>query len=211
MSSQPDSAPTFDIAKTLERARAARRAGQADEAEMACRQVLAIWPGQPDASYLMGLMAYDFGNLDLAISHVRQACQSPRAPAVYFSDFGEMCRQGGLLAEGEQAARRAVALQPGMAGAWNNLGIILQEALKLDESLSCLEHALALAPNDAQTINNLANTFKRLGLASEAERRWRAALELRPDYAEAYSNLANLYNDQGEFDRAESMARSNSP
>ena len=174
---------------------------------MACRQVLAVWPGQPDASYLMGLMAHDFGNLDLAVAHVRQACQSPRAPAVYFSDFGEMCRQAGLLAEGEQAARRAVALQPDMAGAWNNLGIILQEALKLDESRASLERALALAPGDAQTINNLANTFKRLGLAAEAEKRWLEALELRPDYAEAYSNLANLYNDQGEFDRAEAMAR----
>jgi len=66
------SAPKVDIAKTVERARAAWRAGQADEAEMACGQVLAIWPGHPDASHLMGLMAYDFGNLDLAIAHVRQ-------------------------------------------------------------------------------------------------------------------------------------------
>jgi tetratricopeptide (TPR) repeat protein len=202
-----DEPPMIDIANTLERARAAWRAGQADQAEMACQQVLAIWPGQSDASYLMGLMAYDFGNLDLAIANLRQACRSPRAPAVYFSDFGEICRQGGLLAEGEEAARRAVALQPGLAAAWNNLGIILQEALKLDESRSSLERALALQPNDPQTINNLANTFKRLGLAAEAEKRWRAALELRPDYAEAHSNLANLYNDEGEFDRAESMAR----
>ena len=174
---------------------------------MACAQVLAIWPGHPDASHLMGLMAYDFGNLDLAIGYVREACRSPRAPAIYFSDFCEMCRQGGLLAEGEQAARRAVALAPDLAAAWNNLGIILQEALKLDESRSSLERALALEPDDAQTINNLANTLKRLGLASEAETRWLAALELRPDYAEAFSNLANLYNDQGQFDRAESMAR----
>lgn len=174
---------------------------------MACRQVLAVWPGHPDAAYLLGLMAYDFGNLDLAIAHVREACQSPRAPAVYFSDFAELCRQAGLLGEGEQAARRAIALQPQMAGAWNNLGIILQEALKLDESRSSLERALALEPGDPQTINNLANTLKRLGLATEAEKRWLQALELRPDYAEAYSNLANLYNDQGEYDRAESLAQ----
>src|SRR5579859_7408510 len=175
---ESNSAPTIDIGQAVERARAAWRAGQADEAEMVCRQVLVVWPGQPDASYLMGLMAYDFGNLDLAIAHVRQACQSPRAPAVYFSDFGEMCRQAGLLAEGEQAARRATALQPNFAAAWNNLGIILQEALKLDESRSSLERALALEPNDAQTINNLGNTLKRLGLAAEAEKRWRAALAL---------------------------------
>jgi tetratricopeptide (TPR) repeat protein len=199
-------ASPFDVREAVERARAAWREGRADEAEMACRQVLAVWPGQSDASHLLGLMAYRFGNLDLALSHMREACQSPRASADYFSDFAELCRQAGRLAEGEQAARRAVALAPDLAAAWNNLGIILQESLKLEESRASLERALALAPGDAQTLNNLANTCKRLGLAAEAEKGWRAALELQPNYPEAFSNLANLYNDQGEFDRAEAMA-----
>jgi tetratricopeptide (TPR) repeat protein len=203
----PNAAPPFDIAKTVDRARAEWAAGRADEAEMVCRQVLAVWPGQTDATYLLGLMAYTYANLDLAIAHVREACRSPRAPAVYFSDFAEMCRQKGLLVEGEEAGRRAVALAPNFAAAWNNLGIVLQEMLKLDESRLCLERALALEPNNPETLNNLANTLKRLGLAAEAEKRWNAALALRPDYPEAYSNLSNLLNDQGEYDRAESMAR----
>jgi tetratricopeptide (TPR) repeat protein len=204
----PSDAPTaIDVAKTIERARMAWGAGRADEAEMACRQVLAVWPGQVDAAYLLGLMAYTFGNLDLAITYVRDACRSPRAPAVYLSDLAEMCRQKGLLAEGETAGRRAVALAPNFAAAWNNLGIVLQEMLKLDESRLCLTRALTLEPNNPETLNNLANTFKRLGLAAEAEKRWNAALALKPDYAEAYSNLSNLLNDQGEYDRAEGMAR----
>ena len=205
--SHSDPAPPIHVAKTIERARAAWAGGRADEAEMACRQVLAVWPGQADATYLLGLMAYTYGNLDLAIAHVRQACQAPRAPAVYFSDFAEMCRQGGRLAEAEQAARRAVAMAPNFAPAWNNLGIVLQEMLKLDESRLCLERALAFEPNNPETLNNLANTMKRLGLAAEAEKRWNAALALKPDYAEAYSNLSNLLNDQGEYDRADAVAR----
>jgi tetratricopeptide (TPR) repeat protein len=118
-----------------------------------------------------------------------------------------MCRQQGLLAEGEEAGRRAVALAPNFAAAWNNLGIVLQEMLKLDESRLCLERAMALKPDNPETLNNLANTMKRLGLAAEAEKRWTAALALKADYAEAYSNLSNLLNDEGEFDRAESTAR----
>jgi tetratricopeptide (TPR) repeat protein len=203
----PNSAPALDIARTIERARAAWQAGRADETEMLCRQVLAVWPGQTDAAYLLGLMAFTYGNLDLAIAHVRDACQAPRAPAVYFSDFAEMLRQKGLLAEAEQAARRAVALAPNFAPAWNNLGIVLQEALKLDESRLCLERALALEGDNPQTLNNLGNTLKRLGLAAEAEKLWNAALALKPDYAEAYSNLSNLLLDQGEYDRAEASAR----
>jgi hypothetical protein len=98
--------------------------------------VLAVWPGQADASYLMGLMAHDRESRPR--DHPRQAGLSGAArPAVYFSGFAEMCRQAGLLAAAEQAARRAVALAPNHVAALNNLGIIiLQEELKLDEASS---------------------------------------------------------------------------
>jgi hypothetical protein len=73
-----NAAPTVDIARTIERARAAWSEGKADEAGMACRQVLAVWPGQMDATYLLGLMAYTNGNLDLAIA--RQNIPARPAP-----------------------------------------------------------------------------------------------------------------------------------
>lgn len=198
---------TIDIGQTLARAAAHWNAGQADQAEMACQQVLAAWPGQSDAMHLLGLMAHAYGNLDLAVAHLRRACEAPRAPAVYFSNFAEMCRQKALHAEGEQAARRAVTLDPQMAGGWNNLGIILQEQGRYEESRQALARALALSPDDAHTHNNLGNTCKRLGLIPDAERHWARAIELAPDYPEPHSNLANLLTDQAEFDRAEEMAR----
>ena len=176
---------------------------------MACRQVLAVWPGQTDATYLLGLMAY---TLRQSRPRHRPLCvrpaESPRAPGRLFQRLRRDVPPEGAARRGRsRPARRAVALDPNFAGAWNNLGIVLQEVLKLDESRLCLERALALEPNNAETLNNLANTFKRLGLAAEAEKRWNAALALKPDYAEAYSNLANLLLDQGEYDRAETMAR----
>ncbi|HTB42381.1 MAG TPA: sulfotransferase [Acetobacteraceae bacterium] len=198
---------TFDIGQALGRARAHWQAGQADQAEMACQQVLAVWPGQSDAMHLLGIMAHAYGNLDLAIAHLRQACQAPRAPAVYFSDLAEMCRQRGLMADGEQAARRAVAMAPNQAGAWNNLGIILQETGRLDESRLCLQRVLALQPDNAQAHNNLGNTCKRLGLLDQAEQYWMQALALQPNYAEPYSNLANLLNDRGDYDKAAEYGR----
>ena len=198
---------TLDIGQTLARASAHWNAGQADQAEIACQQVLAVWPGQSDALHLMGLMAHAYGNLDLAVAHLRRACEAPRAPAVYFSNFAEMCRQKGLLAEGEQAARRAVALDGTDPGGWNNLGILLQEQGKLAESQLCLLQVLALDPADARAHNNLANTSKRLGLLADAERHWTRAIELQPNYAEPYSNLAHLLTDQADYDRAADMAR----
>ena len=54
VSPRSDAAAKVDIAKTMERARASWRAGDPDGAEMACQQVLAVWPGQADASYSWG-------------------------------------------------------------------------------------------------------------------------------------------------------------
>jgi tetratricopeptide (TPR) repeat protein len=195
------------VAECLVRAHAAFRSGRTVEAEAACREALAIRPGQPDACYLLGLIAVGAADLDLALAWLRQACEDERAPAPWLSDFAEICRQASRLSEGERAARRAIALAPGLAAAWNNLGVILQETLALDESRLCLERVLAIEPRNAAGLNNLANTCKRLGRSREAQEHLHAALSIRPDYAEAYSNLATVLGDEGDYEKAGAMGR----
>lgn len=195
------------VEQALAQAHSHWQAGQADQAERLCQQVLAIWPGQADALHLMGLMAHAYGNLDLAIDHLRRACLAPRAPAIYVSNLAEMCRQAGQLAEAEQAGRRAVAMDNALVAGWNNLGIILQEAGKLEESLTCLERVVALQPNSPEAHNNLGNTLKRMGRLDQAQGHYRQALALAPGYSEAMSNLSNLLTDLGQFDAALGMAR----
>jgi tetratricopeptide (TPR) repeat protein len=195
------------IEQALAQAHAHWEAGQTNQAEILCQQVLALWPGQSDALHLMGLMAHSFGNLDLAIEQLRKACQAPRAPAAYLSNLAEMLRQKGQLVEAEQAGRRAVTMEPGFVAAWNNLGIILQEAGKLDESLACLNRVVQLRPEDPLARNNLGNTFKRLGRLADAREQYEVALQLEPRYAEALSNLATLLGDLGEPDLALQTAR----
>lgn len=207
MSSAPMASGAMSIPEALSRAQAHWNAGQADQAEQLCQQVLAAWPGHADALHLLGLMAHAYGNLDLAILHLRQACLAPRAPAVYSSNLAEMYRQKGLLAEGEEAARRAVAMDPALVSGWNNLGIVLQEAGKFAESLDCLDRVVALQPDWAEAHNNLANTSKRLGLLDRAELHYGRALALNPAYAEAHSNLAFLLSSQGRYDDAAAAAR----
>lgn len=201
-------APTgLSIDQALIEANAHWNAGQADQAERLCQHVLAIWPGQSDALHLMGLMAHAYGNLDIAIDHLRRACQAPRVQAIYLSNLAEMCRQKGLLEEAEVAARRAVTMDVTMVAGWNNLGIILQEAGKLEESLSCLERVVGLRPDYAEAHSNLGNTLKRLGRLQQARVHYVRALQLAPAYAEAMSNLSHLLNDLGEPDEAMAAAR----
>lgn len=197
----------ISMEQALAQAHAHWNAGQADQAERLCQHVLAIWPGQSDASHLMGLMAHAYGNLPVAIDHLQRACQAPRVPATYLSNLAEMCRQAGRLADAEAAGRRAIAIDHTLVAGWNNLGIILQEAGKLDESLTCLEQVVMLKPEYAEAQNNLGNTLKRLGRLDDARRHYEAALQLVPTYAEALSNLSNLLTDLGQQDLAVRYAR----
>jgi tetratricopeptide (TPR) repeat protein len=199
--------PALDIQQALTRAHAHWNAGQADQSEQLCQRVLAAWPGQTDALHLLGLMAHTHGNLDLAIAHLREACRAPRAPATYHSNLAEMCRRKGLLTEGEGAALCAVALDPHLATAWNNLGILQQEAGKFADSRVSLEHVVSLLPDSPEAHNNLGNTCKRLGDFTRARAHYERAIALRADYAEGYSNLASLLNDAGESDAAAEAAR----
>ncbi len=207
MNNTPPPQQQISMEQALAQAHAHWNAGQADQAERLCQHVLAIWPGQSDASHLMGLMAHAYGNLPVAIDHLQRACQAPRVPATYLSNLAEMCRQAGRLVEAEAAGRRAIAIDHTLVAGWNNLGIILQEAGKLEESLTCLEQVVMLKPDYAEAQNNLGNTLKRLGRLDDARRHYEAALRLVPTYAEALSNLSNLLTDMGQHDQAVLSAR----
>ena len=182
-------------------------AGQTDQAEQLCRQVLAAWPGHSDALHLLGVMAHAWGNEDAAIEYLRQACMAPRVPALFHSNLAEMLRRKGRLEEAVAAGRRAVAAESTLAAAWNNLGIALQENGELEESLHCLERTVALQGDYAEAHSNLGNTLKKLGRLDQACARYARALELNPNHAEAHSNLSAVLNELGRRDEAADHAR----
>jgi tetratricopeptide (TPR) repeat protein len=197
----------LSIRAAVRRAYAHWNAGQAEQAEQYCRRVLDAWPGHADVLHLLGLMAHADGKLDLAIAHLSEACKATHTPAIYSCNLAEMYRQKGLLAEGEAAARRAVAMDALLAPGWNNLGIVLQEAGKFDESRACFERLIALKPDWPDAHNNLANTWRCLGRFDTAEHHYRRALALNPDYVDAHSNLAFLLSSQGRHDEAAQAAQ----
>ena len=122
----PTPAPGLTIDQAIAQAYGHWNAGQSDQAERLCQQVLQLWPEHGDALHLLGLLAHTPGNRLVASDFLRRACATPRAPALYYSNLAEMCRQSGLLAEAEAAGRRAVAMDSGLTAGWTNLGIVLQ-------------------------------------------------------------------------------------
>jgi len=204
--SHPKAGSPLSLSEALQQAHAHWNAGQANQAEILCRRILAAAPGQADASHLLGLIAHSYGKPALALDLLRQACRPSAAPAVYLGNLAEICRQQGLLAEGEAAARQATQRDPGLVMAWNNLGIILQEAGHFADSIGCLERVVATHPDNPEARNNLGNSYVGMKRLHEAREQYLQALAMRGDYAEAHSNLAFVLGELGEYDAAASAA-----
>jgi tetratricopeptide (TPR) repeat protein len=177
--------------EVLRRAQTHWNAGEIDEAEGCCREVLAAWPGHADALHLQGMIADARGDIDLAIECLYDASLSSYSPAIYSSNLAELYRRKGLFVEAQRAARRAVATDPNLAPAWNNLGLVLQDAGQLEESRICLERVVALRPRWAEGHHNLGNVLSQLGLVHLAAWRHLIALTLNRDFPNEQRNRAH--------------------
>lgn len=98
-------------------------------------------------------------------------------------------------ARAEALYRQVLADHPGLADAWNNLGVLLQRDGRGDEALSCFGRVVDLEPGVARGHTNRGVVLKALGRTDEAIAAYRASLALAPDDDSAHGNLGNLLYD----------------
>lgn len=201
----PVTAP-LTVETALRRAYAHWRAGQAAQAEQLCLRILRVIPQQPGAMHLLGVMAHAYGFQERAVTYLETATRSPQTPALFHSNLAEMYRQKGRLKEAEQSANKAIATDPHLMEAWNNLGIIAQECGKLSFSETCLRKVLNARPDCPQAHNNLANTLRRLGQSQQALHHYQQALVHDPPFVQACINQSSLLRELGHLDRAAELA-----
>jgi protein O-mannosyl-transferase len=86
--------------------------------------------------------------------------------------------------------------------AYDNRGVALSEAGKVEAALSDFRQALAIAPTYPNANNNLARLIAQRGQLAEAIALYRTALRSKPDMLEVHNNLGNALSDAGQIDEA---------
>ena len=121
----------------------------------------------------------------------------------------EVAFQEGVMAQaqGERAAarahfERALAVWPGCAAAWSNLGLLHADAGEPEAAQACYEQALKLDPSLFEATLNLATVRAERLDFDAAEALFQQALRLRPESPEAWSNLGGLLASTGRLDDA---------
>src|SRR5205823_6194411 len=112
-----------------------------------------------------------------------------------------LCRTG-RSAPARSAFARALALQPDLAEASNDLRTLLAQGGDLEGAIARFRAALASIPEYPDALNNLGSALLLTGHDDEARGLYDKALALQPDFPEALQNLGLLSGRSGDMVRA---------
>jgi tetratricopeptide (TPR) repeat protein len=107
-------------------------------------------------------------------------------------DAARAALRAGRTADAERGFRDVAAKFPELGGAHANLGLILRNAGKHEESVAALERAIKASPNQPVFFNQLGVSYRHAGKFAKAREAYETALALEPNYADAHLNLGVL-------------------
>jgi tetratricopeptide (TPR) repeat protein len=130
----------------------------------------------------------------------RRGAPAPSARELAEEWFERGCRldsERATWGEAEEAYRQALAVDPGFADAWCNLGTIYYNQNRRGRARECFERALALEPEHVEAHVNLAAVCEEDGRNGAALRHYKQALRADPFCADTHVSLALLYEKLG--------------
>jgi tetratricopeptide (TPR) repeat protein len=122
--------------------------------------------------------------------------------ALLFSLGATTWQQSAAYKDLDSLWQATIAENPKSWMAYNNLGLRLAQAGRLDEAIVRYQEALELNPQFAEAYYNMGNALLRVGRADDAVANYKKALELEPRMAAAYANLAAIRLSAGRREEA---------
>jgi len=207
---------TPQLANLFEEAQDLHQAGRLADAKARYERVLAADPRHGGALHMVGLMAHQVGQNDVAVDLLTRAAQYDPGSAALQSNLGLALRGLGRSIEAAASFRRALALKPDSAEAHSNLGNALLDQGQVEAATESFRRAVELNPLLAVAQANLGDAYWARGLLAQAQACHERVLALNPDDADTLKSLAMLALAQGDAARAmhfvqAALARDDSP
>ncbi len=171
------------------------------EAEQLYRAILREWPDHVAALHLLGVVRYQRGDFESALSFIGRAIALQPSKAAFFNNYGATLQGMGRYVEALACFHRALQLQPGYVDAISNLGLA-QGSLGQDEAArASLIGALGLQPDHLDSIKRLADLFQKAGEIEKAVELYRKLIAAKP-HPDLCINLAKMLGVTGRSDLA---------
>jgi tetratricopeptide (TPR) repeat protein len=175
--------------RTVRAGFAHHQAGRLRRAEALYRKALQKDPDDANALHLLGVVAYQWGEVGTAVRLIERALpELPELPDIHLN-YGNALREAGRLAEAVASYRRALTLKPDYGMAHNNLAAALNQQEEFAGGLASSERAISLIPEFFGAHVNHADSLTGLERFGEAEGPLRRTLDLAPDRAQTHRDL----------------------
>lgn len=169
------------------------QAGLFPEAQQLLIAILEREPRHSDSLYLLGSIAAQSRDLDLAEQFLRQALAIDSRKTPYWILYGNVLQYKNQWDASAECYRAALALDPNCVDAYYNWGNTFEKQQRNREATECFETALRLLPGHIQARNNLANQYRNLGRLDEAAHHLELAHRQEPRSVPVILNLGNVY------------------
>ena len=172
----------------LQNAIALHQLGQLGQAEAIYRQLLEIDPKHADALHLLGVIAHQTGNHQIAVDLISQAIEINRNDESYYLNIGNALKSLMQLDAALAGYDKAISLKPDYAEAYSNRGVTLKGLKQFEAAVASYDMAIALKPNYFEAYANRGNALRELKQLDAAVASYDKAIALSPNLPEAYSN-----------------------
>ncbi|MFN3326291.1 MAG: tetratricopeptide repeat protein [Bryobacteraceae bacterium] len=183
----------------LRRAAGFHNAGELARAERIYREVLADDPEHPDALHLLGLIAAEAGQPDVACALIGQAIRLHGPHPSYCRNLGQIFLETGRIPQAIACYAQALESAPSDPLSWARMGRALLAAGHTVEARDALEQAVRLDPRAAAAHLDLGHAYERLHRWKDAADSYIRALQHAPKLAEAHFRLANIHHLHGRY------------
>ncbi len=171
------------------------------------RQIAPTIPDDSAAQMALGLAYLTLEQPRDAMRAFKRAVELDPTAVLPRYHLGTLQTDMGLLPQGEENLRLAVAAEPDNPRYQAALGFNLYKANKRDQALSVLETAVRLGSEDADVFAALGYLYYFAGRLRESHEAFARTIALDPDYAEAYNNRGYLHIVLGDLEAAEADLR----
>lgn len=180
------------------------RTGNSGRAEKLSRRVLDKSPGHAGAIHLLGVIACEAGNYDLAAALIGRAIQIRGPEHGLCTDLGRILSRTGKHRQAIACYRQALdsgasrETVSGLLGrAHFDLGNELHQAGRRQDAEGQYQLAVEYTPGNADAWYNLGVLHMMENRLAPAEKHFSRALALKPDYAQAHNNLGIIHQALG--------------
>lgn len=161
--------------------------GRLAEADAICLEILAALPGEPQATFLRGLIAYRQGEADRGIALIRDAAVADPANAAYLATLGALLAETGEPDAARGTLERAVALNPEDAASLRQLARLNRDAGRIAHAVAALDRIGKPETDDLILMGQLLQGSRGPDAAVSTFER---AVVLAPDSVPARNHLA---------------------